>query len=49
MSLLCEVDGKWQVVGLYIRGLGCDAAKMPGLYVNVATFLTWIQENIVSS
>ncbi|CAB3240025.1 unnamed protein product [Arctia plantaginis] len=48
-GLLCEVDGKWQIVGLYTRGLGCGIAKMPGVYVNVATFLTWIQEKIASS
>ncbi|CAB3240024.1 unnamed protein product [Arctia plantaginis] len=47
-GLVCEVDGKWVLVGLVAWGLGCGDANVPGVYVNVATFLPWINEQIAA-
>ncbi|XP_044729322.1 phenoloxidase-activating factor 2-like [Chrysoperla carnea] len=42
--LVCELTtGQWTVVGLVSWGVGCGQPKIPGVYVNVAHFLPWIQ------
>ncbi|XP_005178152.2 phenoloxidase-activating factor 2 [Musca domestica] len=41
--LVCQSNGIWYVVGMVAWGIGCATAGVPGVYVNVATYLPWIQ------
>uniref|UniRef100_A0A1I8PUD1 Phenoloxidase-activating factor 2 n=1 Tax=Stomoxys calcitrans TaxID=35570 RepID=A0A1I8PUD1_STOCA len=41
--LVCQTGGIWYVVGMVAWGIGCGTAGVPGVYVNVATYLPWIQ------
>ncbi|XP_075145319.1 inactive CLIP domain-containing serine protease A3 [Haematobia irritans] len=41
--LVCQTGGIWYVVGMVAWGIGCATAGVPGVYVNVNTFLPWIQ------
>ncbi len=43
--MVCEVNGRAEVVGLVAWGLGC-ASDIPALYVNVASFADWIINEI---
>ncbi|XP_063833273.1 phenoloxidase-activating factor 2-like [Ostrinia nubilalis] len=45
-GLVCQVNRQWVVVGLVAWGLGCASANVPGVYVNVAGLLPWIQQQI---
>ncbi|XP_053948990.1 phenoloxidase-activating factor 2 [Anastrepha ludens] len=47
--LVCSNNGLWYVVGLVAWGIGCGQANVPGVYVNVATYLPWIQTILASS
>jgi len=38
-------DGKYQLIGVVSWGYGCGAVKKPGVYANVGTFRSWIQQN----
>jgi len=43
--LVCQAEsGRWSVVGLVAWGVGC-ASEIPGVYVNIASFLDWIDFN----
>merc|ERR1712115_147981 len=43
--LVCQAEsGRWSVVGLVAWGVGC-ASEIPGVYVNIASFLDWINFN----
>lgn len=44
-GLMCDIGGRYQVVGLVAWGIGCATANVPGVYVKVQNFLTWIQQN----
>ncbi|XP_037956127.1 phenoloxidase-activating factor 2 [Teleopsis dalmanni] len=46
--LVCQNSGIWYVVGLVAWGIGCATAGIPGVYVNVANFLPWIQTTLAS-
>ncbi|XP_008552476.2 phenoloxidase-activating factor 2-like [Microplitis demolitor] len=47
--LVCEREnGRWEVVGLVAGGIGCGQT-IPGLYVNIITYIDWIREQIVNS
>lgn len=46
--LVCQSNGIWYVVGMVAWGIGCATAGVPGVYVNVATYLPWIQTILVS-
>ncbi|XP_075972455.1 inactive CLIP domain-containing serine protease A3-like isoform X2 [Anticarsia gemmatalis] len=48
-GLVCQVSGSWVVVGLVSWGLGCANANVPGVYVNVAGFLPWIQQQVATA
>lgn len=37
---------RWFVAGLVAWGIGCGTPTIPGVYVNVANFLPWIQQTI---
>ncbi|EDW68187.1 phenoloxidase-activating factor 2 [Drosophila virilis] len=44
--LVCTSNGVWYVVGLVAWGIGCGQANVPGVYVNVGTYLPWIQTTL---
>ncbi|XP_052888227.1 phenoloxidase-activating factor 2 [Anopheles moucheti] len=46
--LVCALNGRWYVVGLVAWGIGCGANGIPGVYVNVASYITWITSTIAS-
>ncbi|KAM7360357.1 inactive CLIP domain-containing serine protease A3 [Cochliomyia hominivorax] len=46
--LVCQNNGIWYVVGMVAWGIGCASAGVPGVYVNVATYLPWIQTILAS-
>ncbi|XP_076335129.1 uncharacterized protein LOC143238626 isoform X2 [Tachypleus tridentatus] len=42
--LVCEnQNGVWKVVGLVSWGIGCGQPGVPGIYVNVAHYVSWIE------
>ena len=42
--LVCETgNGQWTVAGLVAWGIGCAQANVPGVYVNVASYVPWIR------
>ncbi|XP_051155677.1 phenoloxidase-activating factor 2-like isoform X2 [Leptopilina boulardi] len=46
-ALVCEVvSGQYQVVGLTAWGVGCGTLNVPGIYVNVYSYLTWIRNYV---
>ncbi|XP_048511303.1 phenoloxidase-activating factor 2 [Athalia rosae] len=47
--LVCQVGGRWQVVGLVAWGIGCATAGVPGVYVNIPNYLAWIMQQIASA
>ncbi|CAG9807946.1 unnamed protein product [Chironomus riparius] len=47
--LVCPVDGKaghYYQAGIVAWGIGCGETNVPGVYVNVAKFRTWIDQKI---
>ncbi|CAB3240026.1 unnamed protein product [Arctia plantaginis] len=48
-GLVCQVDEKWILVGLVSWGIGCGSPNVPGVYVNVASYLPWINQQIAAS
>lgn len=42
--LMCLVSGKWYVAGLVAWGIGCGSSNVPGVYMNVANYIPWIQQ-----
>ncbi|XP_043202099.1 phenoloxidase-activating factor 2-like isoform X2 [Amphibalanus amphitrite] len=43
--LVCQGgDGRWTVAGLVAWGIGCAEANRPGVYVNVASYVDWVQQ-----
>ncbi|XP_011188230.1 phenoloxidase-activating factor 2 [Zeugodacus cucurbitae] len=47
--LVCQTNNMWYVVGMVAWGIGCGQGGVPGVYVNVATYLAWIQTVLASS
>ena len=37
-------SGRWKLAGVVSTGAGCAKARYPGIYVNVAKLLGWIQK-----
>lgn len=37
---MCLIGTSWYVVGLVAWGIGCGAANVPGVYVNVANYVS---------
>uniref|UniRef100_A0A182YG35 Uncharacterized protein n=1 Tax=Anopheles stephensi TaxID=30069 RepID=A0A182YG35_ANOST len=46
--LVCSLNGRWYVVGLVAWGIGCGANGIPGVYVNVASYNSWITSTIAT-
>lgn len=45
--LVCNVNNQWQVIGLVAWGIGCANGGIPGVYVNVLSYIPWIQSTFV--
>ena len=41
--LLVERNGRWTVIGVTSFGVGCGSDVFPGVYTNVAKYITWIK------
>ncbi|XP_050085810.1 phenoloxidase-activating factor 2-like isoform X2 [Anopheles aquasalis] len=46
--LVCALNGRFYVVGLVSWGIGCGANGIPGVYVNVASYISWITSTIAT-
>jgi len=44
--LVCEVNGRAELVGLVAWGIGC-ASDIPGVYVNVRSYSDWLNNELV--
>ncbi|XP_055385061.1 transmembrane protease serine 9-like [Condylostylus longicornis] len=45
--LVCQTnDNRWVIIGMVAWGIGCGQSNVPGVYVNVANFITWIQQSV---
>ncbi|XP_055642041.1 phenoloxidase-activating factor 2-like isoform X2 [Toxorhynchites rutilus septentrionalis] len=40
--LVCPLGGRYFVVGLVAWGIGCGTSNVPGVYVNVISYIPWI-------
>jgi len=45
--LVCEVNGRAELVGLVAWGIGCAEQSLPGVYVNVKSFADWLNSELV--
>lgn len=45
--LVCEVDGRAELVGLVAWGIGCADPGIPAVYVNVRSYADWINAELV--
>ncbi|XP_038618210.1 serine protease 33-like [Tachyglossus aculeatus] len=44
--LSCPVNGVWVLTGIVSWGVDCGSPNHPGVYTDVATYTSWILENI---
>lgn len=44
--MVCEYNGQYRIAGIVAWGIGCGQKDVPGVYVNVAKFRKWIDEEI---
>lgn len=44
--LVCLSNNRWYVAGLVAWGIGCGQSNVPGVYVNVANYISWIQTTV---
>ncbi|KAI9557101.1 hypothetical protein GHT06_016899 [Daphnia sinensis] len=45
--LVCEVNGRFELVGLVAWGIGCAEQSLPGVYVNVRSYADWLNSELV--
>lgn len=45
--MVCITGGRAVVVGLVAWGIGCASEGIPGVYVNVRSYIDWINFEIV--
>lgn len=46
--LVCSLGDRWFVAGLVAWGIGCGVSNVPGVYVNVQSFVPWIQTTVLA-
>lgn len=46
-GLVCQANSMWYVVGLVAWGIGCGSVNVPGVYINVTNYISWIQSTTV--
>lgn len=44
--LVCNLNGRFFAVGLVAWGIGCASGGVPGVYVNIASYVPWIQNQL---
>ncbi|XP_065093939.1 phenoloxidase-activating factor 2 [Ochlerotatus camptorhynchus] len=44
--LVCSLNGRFFIVGLVAWGIGCGTSNIPGVYVNVASYIPWITRTV---
>ncbi|CAL7937658.1 unnamed protein product [Xylocopa violacea] len=45
--LVCQsANGLWQVIGMVAWGIGCATSNVPGVYVNVYNYISWITQQM---
>ena len=44
--MVCEDEGYYELSGLVSWGFGCGRAQVPGVYVKVSSFISWINQII---
>ena len=47
--LVCEVGGLWQLAGIVSWGVGCGERDVPGVYVKVGHYNSWIQQVMLTT
>jgi secreted trypsin-like serine protease len=45
-ALVCEVNGQYYVAGMVAWGIGCGEKGVPGVYINVPSYMNWISQKI---
>jgi len=43
---VCGVNGQYYVAGIVAWGIGCGEKGIPGVYVNIPSYMTWINQKI---
>ena len=46
--LVCNDRGTFYLAGIVSWGIGCGKIDVPGVYVNVAKYSDWIQNNLIA-
>ncbi|KAK0070738.1 hypothetical protein PV326_002128, partial [Microctonus aethiopoides] len=48
--LVCSSNsGQWTAVGLVGWGIGCADSTVPGVYVNIFNYLSWINQQLTAA
>lgn len=45
--MVCEVNGRAELVGLVAWGIGCAEQSIPGVYVNVRSYADWLNGELI--
>lgn len=47
--MVCQSGNQWQIIGMVTWGIGCATGGIPGVYVNVINYVSWINEKLTQS